>query len=421
MIEVVDAVKVYRRGQSEVRALNGDTDVPCCEAQKVAPSPERVAEIAAVDQRNRAKSLAYWEQRGGVPEGFYKPKVKPRLWASERDAPGGVQRQIGEQRPQALVGAAGDFQAGQRAERLLQRQPARMGAQELTQPMALRLRHLALGGRDEARHGLARLLRSPAPAQPQLAGRQPPVLQHRQQVLQRLPGGLAPQPGQRRRLDPARRQRQVAQAGPREARWGGALRVCGPVELQIQPGLAACQTQAQQGGRRVGAQLQARPQPSALGAAGLVQQGIEIAFGQARQAQRAGRRGAGAHLGPEQARLGGQAGGLAGLGGQVQAPIGGRQGQGDGRQAAGEARRQREVGHQPGVIAGHDQGGQAEGRAVLDAVRAGATTTVTFDLGPDQLRYWSAVTRDWVQDATEIEVYVGGDSTAELTAVLTVD
>ena len=37
-----------------------------------------------------------------------------------------------------------------------------------------------------------------------------------------------------------------------------------------------------------------------------------------------------------------------------------------------------------------------------------------------QLRYWSAVTRDWVQDATEIEVYVGGDSTAELTAVLTV-
>ena len=55
------------------------------------------------------------------------------------------------------------------------------------------------------------------------------------------------------------------------------------------------------------------------------------------------------------------------------------------------------------------------------AIAAGATTTVTFDLGPDQLRYWSAVTRDWVQDATEIEVYVGGDSTAELTAVLTVD
>ena len=54
------------------------------------------------------------------------------------------------------------------------------------------------------------------------------------------------------------------------------------------------------------------------------------------------------------------------------------------------------------------------------AVAAGATTTVSFDLGPDHLRYWSAVTRDWLQDATEIEVYVGGDSTAELTAVLTV-
>ena len=54
------------------------------------------------------------------------------------------------------------------------------------------------------------------------------------------------------------------------------------------------------------------------------------------------------------------------------------------------------------------------------AIAAGASTTVSFDLGPDQLRYWSAVTRDWVQDETEIEVYVGGDSTAELGTVLTV-
>ena len=30
------------------------------------------------------------------------------------------------------------------------------------------------------------------------------------------------------------------------------------------------------------------------------------------------------------------------------------------------------------------------------------------------------MTRDWVQDATEIEVYVGGDSTAELSGLLTV-
>ena len=52
------------------------------------------------------------------------------------------------------------------------------------------------------------------------------------------------------------------------------------------------------------------------------------------------------------------------------------------------------------------------------AIGAGGTATVSFDLGPDQLRYWSAVTRGWVQDATEIEVYVGGDSTAELGTVL---
>jgi len=40
----------------------------------------------------------------------------------------------------------------------------------------------------------------------------------------------------------------------------------------------------------------------------------------------------------------------------------------------------------------------------------GETRTVTFDLGPDQLRYWSAVSRGWVQDATEIDVWVGGSS-----------
>ncbi|WP_084114090.1 fibronectin type III-like domain-contianing protein [Loktanella atrilutea] len=45
---------------------------------------------------------------------------------------------------------------------------------------------------------------------------------------------------------------------------------------------------------------------------------------------------------------------------------------------------------------------------------AGETRTVTFDLTPDHLRYWSAATRDWVQDATEIDVFVGGSSRAEL-------
>ena len=53
-------------------------------------------------------------------------------------------------------------------------------------------------------------------------------------------------------------------------------------------------------------------------------------------------------------------------------------------------------------------------------IASGATETVTFGLGPEQLRYWSAATRAWVQEATEIEIYVGGSSTAELDTVLTV-
>ena len=53
-------------------------------------------------------------------------------------------------------------------------------------------------------------------------------------------------------------------------------------------------------------------------------------------------------------------------------------------------------------------------------IASGASETVTFGLGPEQLRYWSAATRAWVQDATEIEIYVGGSSTAELDTVLTV-
>jgi beta-glucosidase len=51
---------------------------------------------------------------------------------------------------------------------------------------------------------------------------------------------------------------------------------------------------------------------------------------------------------------------------------------------------------------------------------AGETRTVTFDLGPTELRYWSAATRDWVQDATTIDIWVGGDSTAAATTTLLV-
>ncbi|WP_232548716.1 glycoside hydrolase family 3 N-terminal domain-containing protein [Propioniciclava soli] len=51
-------------------------------------------------------------------------------------------------------------------------------------------------------------------------------------------------------------------------------------------------------------------------------------------------------------------------------------------------------------------------------VPAGETVTVEFELGPDQLRYWSAVTRDWVQDATVLDVWAGGSSAAELATTL---
>jgi beta-glucosidase len=51
---------------------------------------------------------------------------------------------------------------------------------------------------------------------------------------------------------------------------------------------------------------------------------------------------------------------------------------------------------------------------------AGETRTVNFDLGPAELRYWSAATRDWVQDATTLDVWVGGSSAADLSTVLVV-
>jgi beta-glucosidase len=44
--------------------------------------------------------------------------------------------------------------------------------------------------------------------------------------------------------------------------------------------------------------------------------------------------------------------------------------------------------------------------------------TLTFPLGPEQLRYWSAVTHGIVQDATTIDIWVGGDSNAELSTTL---
>ncbi len=51
---------------------------------------------------------------------------------------------------------------------------------------------------------------------------------------------------------------------------------------------------------------------------------------------------------------------------------------------------------------------------------AGESQTLTFPLGPDELRYWSAAPRDWVIETTAIDVFVGGDSAAELTTSFTI-
>jgi beta-glucosidase len=51
---------------------------------------------------------------------------------------------------------------------------------------------------------------------------------------------------------------------------------------------------------------------------------------------------------------------------------------------------------------------------------AGQSRTLTFPLGPGELRYWNAAARDWVIDTTTIDVFAGGDSTADLTASFTI-
>jgi beta-glucosidase len=54
------------------------------------------------------------------------------------------------------------------------------------------------------------------------------------------------------------------------------------------------------------------------------------------------------------------------------------------------------------------------------ALAAGETRDLTFPLGPDELRYWNAGVRDWVNDASEFDVWVGGSSKADLTTTFTV-
>ena len=45
---------------------------------------------------------------------------------------------------------------------------------------------------------------------------------------------------------------------------------------------------------------------------------------------------------------------------------------------------------------------------------------VTFNRGPDELRYWTTSRKGWVQDAEAFDLWVGNDSTAELSAGFTV-
>ena len=48
------------------------------------------------------------------------------------------------------------------------------------------------------------------------------------------------------------------------------------------------------------------------------------------------------------------------------------------------------------------------------SLEPGEAQSISFTLGADELRYWNAAARDWVQDAAIFDLWVGGDSTAEL-------
>jgi beta-glucosidase len=45
---------------------------------------------------------------------------------------------------------------------------------------------------------------------------------------------------------------------------------------------------------------------------------------------------------------------------------------------------------------------------------AGETRTLQLPVGPNERRYWNAAVRDWVTDCSTFDVWVGGDSTAQL-------
>jgi len=47
-------------------------------------------------------------------------------------------------------------------------------------------------------------------------------------------------------------------------------------------------------------------------------------------------------------------------------------------------------------------------------LQPGETKTVTFQLGPDELKYWSTNAGQWIQEAAEFDIWVGADSLAAL-------
>jgi Glycosyl hydrolase family 3 C-terminal domain/Fibronectin type III-like domain/Glycosyl hydrolase family 3 N terminal domain len=52
---------------------------------------------------------------------------------------------------------------------------------------------------------------------------------------------------------------------------------------------------------------------------------------------------------------------------------------------------------------------------------AGKSRALQFTLGRSELSYWNAVARDWVLDASTFDIWVGGDSTAELSTTFEVN
>jgi beta-glucosidase len=51
---------------------------------------------------------------------------------------------------------------------------------------------------------------------------------------------------------------------------------------------------------------------------------------------------------------------------------------------------------------------------------AGESRVLEFTVGPNERRYWNAAVRDWVNDLSVFDVWVGGDSTAQLSTTFEV-